>query len=917
MGGVEGQEIGVTETNPVPDRPPQSDEVWDYDAFLSYTHRDRAVVSGIQKGLHRIGRRWGQLRALRIFRDDTDLTVSPDLWAKITDAMDRSRFLIVVLSPEAAQSVWVNKEFAYWLTHRGHETLMLVLADGVLMWDGERACFDPQTSDAAVPGLTEPGRLPSEPFFVDVSGDAPWDIRGAPFREKITALAAPIHGKPKDQLASDDLREQRRFRRLRAAAVAALAVLTVAAIVAALIAVGQRQQALAQRNTAIALRLNSEADAMLAGSRSGGDIRAFQQLLAARTLATPDEGALLHATAQRASTVKVVAADATFDCVTFSPDGRRLATGGADNTVRIWDAETARPLVDLVGHTGPVTNVAFSPDGRRLATASADTTVRLWNVDTGRLLATLRGHTGSVTAVAFTADGRLATASGSAVRFWEARTGRSLGPAIRIGFLSFESAAFSSDGRILATANALAVDLWDAATGRHVGTTKTNLSVVSSVAIGPDNRVAAAFWDGSVRIWSFDNPTPFATLTGHAGKVNALAFSADGQRLASAGFDNTVRLWNTATGRLLATLPGHTDSVTSVAFSPDGRHLASVSVDGTMRLWTADLPLAGHDDEVTTAVFSPDGRHLASSGPGKTVVWEIDGTQPVGAPVTIYQHWTSGIAYSPDGRRFAGADLVAVRLWNVAGGRPVGDPLVIAPGADAVAFSPDGHRLATGGADGAMLWNADTGQRLAQLTSSQHAVRDVAFSPDGHRVATAGFEKEVRLWNADTAQQVAVLSGHTASVRSVAFSDDGQLVATAGDDNTVRLWNAEDGHALATLTGHKSWVTSVAFGPDSHHLASTGYDSTVRLWDADTGKPLADPFTGDTGVVNSVAFSPDGHFVATASNDSTVRFWPADATPKMLCDKLVTNMTHQQWRDWVSPDVPYTILCPELPVPSN
>src|ERR1700751_2704576 len=91
----------------------------EYDAFLSYTHWDRPVASGIQKGLHQIGRRLGQLRALRVFRDDTNLEVSPDLWGKITEAMDRARFFVVVLSPLAAQSFWVNKEIGYWLQRWG------------------------------------------------------------------------------------------------------------------------------------------------------------------------------------------------------------------------------------------------------------------------------------------------------------------------------------------------------------------------------------------------------------------------------------------------------------------------------------------------------------------------------------------------------------------------------------------------------------------------------------------------------------------------------------------------------------------------------------------------------------------------------------------------------------------------------
>src|SRR6201988_3087250 len=116
--------------------------LWEYDAFLSYTHRDRPVVSGIQKGLHHIGRRLGQLRALRVFRDDTDLTASPDLWGRITDALDRSRFFIVTLSPGAAASYWVNEEVSYWLEHRGLDQLMLVQAAGTLQWDKANACFD-------------------------------------------------------------------------------------------------------------------------------------------------------------------------------------------------------------------------------------------------------------------------------------------------------------------------------------------------------------------------------------------------------------------------------------------------------------------------------------------------------------------------------------------------------------------------------------------------------------------------------------------------------------------------------------------------------------------------------------------------------------------------------------------------------
>jgi hypothetical protein len=167
-----------------------------YDAFLSYTHRDRPIATGIQRGLHQVGRRLGALRALRVFRDDTNLEVSPDLWGRITEAMDRARYLVIVLSPNAAQSYWVNREVQYWLEHHARDHLLLVLAAGRLDWDSDGRRFDPATSDAALPVLTEVGALDAQPLTIDVADDAPWDVRSESLRDKITTLAAPIGVRP-------------------------------------------------------------------------------------------------------------------------------------------------------------------------------------------------------------------------------------------------------------------------------------------------------------------------------------------------------------------------------------------------------------------------------------------------------------------------------------------------------------------------------------------------------------------------------------------------------------------------------------------------------------------------------------------------------------------------------------------------
>ena len=110
-------------------------------------------------------------------------------------------------------------------------------------------------------------------------------------------------------------------------------------------------------------------------------------------------------------------------------------------------------------------------------------------------------------------------------------------------------------------------------------------------------------------------------------------------------------------------------------------------------------------------------------------------------------------------------------------------------------------------------------------------------------------------------------------------------------------------------------MRSVAFSPDGQRIASGSYDQTVRIWDADTDQQIGAPLTGHTSRVLSVAFSSDGRRIASASVDKTVRIWPGPpAWPDLLCDKLTANMSHKQWRDWVSPDIPYITVCPGLPI---
>jgi WD40 repeat protein len=530
--------------------------------------------------------------------------------------------------------------------------------------------------------------------------------------------------------------------------------------------------------------------------------------------------------------------------VVFSPDGSRVASGSADNTVRVWDVLTGECQYTLEGHSDTVNSVIFSPDGLRVASGSDDNTVRVWNILTGECQYTLESHFSRVRNVVFSPDGlRVA----SAVKVWDVLTGEYQHTLESHSFW-FQSVVFSPDGSRVASGSDDTVQVWDVLTGECQYTLEGHFDSVNNVIFSPDgSRVASGSDDNTVRVWDVLTGECQHTLEGHFDSVWSVVFSPDGSRVVSGSSDNTVRIWDMLTGECQHTLEGHFSWIRSVVFSPDGSRVASGSDDNTVRIWDVltgecQHTLEGHFDSVHSVIFSPNGSRVASGSGDKTVrVWDV--------LTGKYQHTFKSHSNS----------------------------------VNSVVFSPDGSRVASGSDDNTVrVWDVLTGECQYTLEGHSNTVDSVIFSPDGLRVASGSGDNTVRVWDVLTGECQYTLEGHSDTVNSVVFSPDGLRVASGSDDNTIRVWNILTGECQYTLESHSDTVNSVVFSPDGSQVASSSVDKTVRVWNVQTGE-CQRTFESHSHWVRSVVFSPNGSRVASSSDDNTVRVWDIANSMELLC----------------------------------
>lgn len=937
--------------------PHQTSRTNGYDAFISYSQAvSGELATALQAWLERFATPWYRPRSLRIFRDYTSLSASEDLWRTIEQALSSAAHFIVLASPEAAASVWVNREVEWWRTNRSGSDMYIALTGGDLAWDAERNDWDWQRTTSLPPAAR--GMFSREPLWVDLSSVQTvreLDRSNPVLLNSVAQIAAPLRGVDKDILVGEHITYYRRARRQRRGGVVALSILTVFAVAAAYVARVQANNATNQARVAAARALAA------AAQRDAGNDLSLAQLLAVEAYRlNPDaasRSALFQAVTASPALVRYLDAGSTVTGLAGSGNGRSIVAGTQGGQVVRWTiAGFSKLIIARLGQA--VTSVSVSADGDTVAAANSQKAIVWASSKSGLLsIAIPAGQTADLTAVSpsgrfvliytyKTASAGTSTVHGTLIlvdtRTWTASRTNVADPYQSI------SLAMPSD-RQVAILNEFGT--WRRRTVPAMALSGSGFAGFGAhdyaTALSPDGGLVTSSNGGSVvPIWetrksSTSSPAPDFQAASAGPEPSAIAISPDGREAVTADNGALYVAPITRSGASVAParqLGGNsTINPGALAFVGDSAHLVSGS-GSLIAFWNLDqlsrigmqvranVPASCAACSGSWLSVSPDDKTAVVSGSGPVTTQQLDppfsGQALPGGGSLAYDGPT---AWSPDGRRLYVATSAGIQVRGSSPGLPLLSlwPGPTSPGdyfVKAMSVTGDGKNVVVVGAANLIeIRDAATGQVVREVRGPFGA----DANPGGMNTGTAAVSGDgttaAVLTPGRSVDLIDLRSGKASPLRvpiALAVAFGGGYLAILLNAGDVRLWSVAH-HDWAPAAG--SYISAFSINGSGTMLAEYDLSDSVLLQDPGSGTAIGSLDVASPVVAQppSLAFTANGTTLVIAVQGNGANFsgelerWnlSPDAWLRTACGTAAVGMTAAQWREVVGTQAPATLAC--------